>query len=76
MWRRLDQETNSKLRGFRLPVINTIMGSAQVSRLSKKGKNFCSNCNKKLKLGDPAVILKKAKRKWYCQPCAIKLHIL
>ena len=52
------------------------MGAAQVSRLSKLGKNHCSNCSLELKLGDPAIILKKAKRKWYCKPCAIKLNII
>jgi hypothetical protein len=52
------------------------MGTAQVSRLSKKGKNYCANCTVELKLGDPAVILKKAKRKWYCRGCAIKLNII
>lgn len=59
-----------------MPAIHTVMGLSQITRLSKLGKNFCSNCKLELKLGDPAVILKKAKRKWYCEPCAIKLHIL
>lgn|GEM_PF-3668336 len=59
-----------------MPVIHTNMGSAQFSRLSKMGKNRCSNCDIELKLGEPAIILKKAKRKWYCEPCAIKLHII
>ena len=52
------------------------MGAPQVSRLQKLGKNFCSNCKKELKLGDDVIILKKAKRKWYCEPCAIRLHII
>lgn len=52
------------------------MGAAQISRLSKLGKNYCSNCEVELKLGDPAVILKKSKRKWYCNSCAIRLHLI